>query len=413
MTTFIKKAEEILKKQKWEKNIKKYIKNLKDNTEKKYILETYQYHKKFPTQIIYENIDFFRCKLDDDNQITKQIESKLQRSYTNLNIHEIIDFQIATINIPLFDNKFFIIYAWLTFWNQKKLYDIYDIDKNKVWQIVLKNPKHKNIAKNVICSLELSWLFFKCYNDYFFSFLEYFKIDIHKNNILKRLDYCIDLKGIEIPELLNYIKPVYKKSKSVVWLTQTDKRKLNEIFTDLKYWKTETFINFFNSYNDLKIYDKILDLVDNHMKRKVNWKNPYQDYIDSDLPITRIELKKKWEAFANIQDNSIEYILNNIQAMFYDYLKKYFFIDLSLYEWENISLNWKKNFLAKQEKQKKILHSYQMAQAYLNNIKEYDGEDNLYKFLFKLYPKIENINSLDLLDEFDVSDFFSWITDNL
>lgn len=413
MTKFIKKAQEILENEKWEKNIKNYIKNLKDNTEKKYLLETYQYHKKYPTSIIYENFDFFRCKLKDNNKKLEQINNNLQNIYTNLNIYQMIDFHLWTSNIPLFDNQFFIIYAWLTFWNQKKLYDIYDIDKNKVWQIIIKNPKHRNIAKNVINSLELSWLFFKSYSEYFYPFLQYFNIDIQEQNIIKRLDYCIDLKWVEIPELLNFIKPVFKKSKSVVWLTHSDKKKLNTLFTDLKYWKTETFINYFNCLNDLKIYDKILDLVDNYMKRKVNWKNPYQDYINSDLPITRIELKKKWEAFANIQDNSIEYILNNIQAMFYDYLKKYFYIDLSLYEWENISLNWKKNYLAKQEKQKKILHSYQMAQAYLNNIKEYDWENNLYKFLFTLYPEIEKIKSLDFLTDVDISDYFSWISETL
>lgn len=406
MIPFRKRAENILSKFKTDEEIQKYRENLHKKIQEKYLIETYFFSKQYNIKIIYQNIDFIRIKLLDDNFLLK-IEDKLKVVYTYQDIFENKTDFTKLQNISLFDNKFFIFFSWLTFWNQKLLYDIYDYDKNKIWQIVIKNPKHRKIWKNVINSLELSWLFFKCYEDYFFSFLEYFKIDLHQKDILKRLDYCIDIKWIEVPEILNFIKPVYKKSKSVNWLTHTDKKKMSELTTDLKFWRTETFINFFNSLNDLKIYDKILDLVDNYMKRKVDWKNPYQDYLDSDLPILRIELKKKWEAFANIEDNSIEFILDHIQELFFDYLKRYFYIDFSLYENEDsISLNWKKIYLAKQEKQKKILHSFIMAQAYLKNIEDYTSKNELYKFLLELYPDIpEKANSLELLDEFDVYDY--------
>ena len=401
MLNFTKKAYDILKKFKSEKDKQEYLQKLKKNTHEKYLIDTTFFSQKHDIKIIYSNIDFIRIKLIDDDSLN-YIQNTLKTVY---NYQDILlnntDFTKLQ-NISLFDKKFFIFYSWLTFWNQKKLFDIYDIDKNKIWQIVIKNSDHRKIWKNVINSLELSWLFFKCYESYFYNFIEYFKIDTFQKDILKRVDYCIDVKGIEVQEITQYLKEVYKKSKNVNWLTHSDKKKLWEINTDLKYWKTETFINFFNSLNDLKIYDKVLDLVDNYMKRKVNWKNPYGDYIDSDLPITRIELKKKWESFSNIQDNSIDFILDHIQEFFYDYLKRYFFIDLSLYKNEDsISLNWKKIYLAKQEKQKKILHSFIMAKAYLKNIEEYTSKKELYKFLFELYPEINTINPLDLLDEFE------------
>lgn len=86
---------------------------------------------------------------------------------------------------------------------------------------------------------------------------------------------------------------------------------------------------------------------------------------------------------------------------FFDYLLRYFFIDLSVYSWIDKSLNWKKIFLAKEIKSQKLYHSLQMFLSYWEKIKEMLWENDFYKIIYKNWPKLENINFLDLLDDFE------------
>lgn len=325
------------------KNIdEKLSKSRLTNLQKNRLENTKKFLKKFWLQIVYKNIDFIVLKLLQKNYNAEKIENEILRVYS---YNDLLDNSINLENLPntlkLFD-KFILCFSWLAFSEQKKIYNIYDIEKNKIWQLTLKNSKKLKWNVNVIDSLELSWLFFKCYSEHYKNFINYFWISEEKNWILKRLDYCIDLKWIEVFELLEYIKPNHKNSKSVNSLTGTDLKILKENNVDIKKWRKETYKNFISSHNDLKIYDKILDILENYFKRKVNWQNPYKDYIDSDLPITRIELKKK--KFDNLANNSLKFVFQNIEALFFDYLLRYFDVDLSVLIWQNIALNWKKKY---------------------------------------------------------------------
>lgn len=387
MNVVLKNIQEKIKKNK----LTKIQKNLLKNTEK--------FCKKYDVKIIYQNIDFINVKILEKNKNLKIIEENIKTVYPYWDlIHEKIEMKKLYNNLVLFD-KFILVFSWFAFSNQKKIYNIYDEDKNKIWQITLKNQIKLKSNNNVIDSLELSWLFFKCYESYFLEFLEYFWISLEKNWILKRLDYCIDIQWLEVFEFQDYLKDLQRKSKIVNWLTATELRQLKENNISIKYWKKEIYINFISEHNDLKIYDKILDILENYLKRKVNGKNPYQDYLDSDLPIVRIELKKK--KFKNLTDNSINWVFQNIESLFFDYLKRYFDIDLSMYVWVDKTLNWKKIFLAKEEKSKKLFHSLNMFLAYWRNLQEMLWENEFYKILFKNYPKIESIKELQLLDEFE------------
>lgn len=387
MNVVLKNIQEKIKKNK----LTKIQKNLLKNTEK--------FCKKYDVKIIYQNIDFINVKILEKNKNLKIIEENIKTVYPYWDLLDSkIEMKKLYNNLVLFD-KFILIFSWFAFSNQKKIYSIYDEDKNKIWQITLKNQIKLKSNNNVIDSLELSWLFFKCYESYFLEFLEYFWISLEKNWILKRLDYCIDIQWLEVFEFQDYLKDLQRKSKIVNWLTATELRQLKENNITIKYWKKEIYINFMSEHNDLKIYDKILDILENYLKRKVNEKNPYQDYLDSDLPIVRIELKKK--KFKNLTDNSINWVFQNIEALFFDYLKRYFDIDLSMYLWVDKTLNWKKIFLAKEEKSKKLFHSLTMFLAYWRNLQEMLWENEFYKILFKNYPKIESVKELQLLDEFE------------
>lgn len=388
---------------------KKIKKNRLTVLQKNRLENTKKFIQKFSINIIYKNIDFIVLKILEKNNNVKNIENQLVKIYWyNDVLDKNIDITSLLNTINLFD-KFIIVYSWLAFSEQKKIYNIYDFEKNKIWQLTLKNINKLKSNNNVIDSLELSWLFFKCYNNYYNKFLNYFSISENHNWVLKRLDYCIDIKWIEVYEILNYIKDNYRNSKNVNWLTWSDLKILKENNTDIQKWRQVTYKNFISTHNDLKIYDKILDILDNYKNRKVNWKNPYQDYLDSDFPITRIELKKK--KFNNLTDNSLKFVFQNIEALFFDYLLRYFEIDLSLFVWQDITLNWKKIFLAKEQKSKKLFHSINMLLAYAKNIEEMIWENELFKILYKNYPNLASINEFDLLDEFEIHDFLSDLID--
>lgn len=390
MNIVLKSIDEILQQKKFTKVQKKILENTK------------KFSKKNDIKIIYKNIDFLVLKLETKNINLKNIEQNIKKVYP---YNELLETKIWIEKIyntlKIFD-KFVLINAWLAFSEQKKLYNIYDFDKNKIWQLTLINKEKLKSNNNVINSLELSWLFFKCYDEYLDNFLTYFWINCEKQNIIKRLDYCVDFKWIEVFQFQEYLKDLQKKSKIVNWLTATDIKELKENNINIKHWRQEIYMNFISNHNDLKIYDKILDILQNYMKRKVNWENPYRDYLESDFPITRIELKKK--KFNNLRDNSIKWVFQNIEALFFDYLKRYFIVDLSFYNWINKTLNWKKIFLAKEEKTKKFFHSLNMFLAYWKNLEEMLWETEFYKLLYKNYPKLESLKELELLDNFEIYD---------
>lgn len=409
-----------------EKKVKKNRKNILQNT--------INFSKNHDIKLLDFRIDFLTLKIQKSYSIILNIENNLLKIYDIDDIKNISDLNLLTNKLILF-NKYYVLFTWYAFWEQKKIYSILDIDKNKIWQIILKNDLIQKKNKNVLNYLEFKWLFFKCHSDDLNLFLDYFSINKNQMKIVSRLDYCLDILWIEVHILLQYLKELWKYRKNVNALTATDKRKIynssdipDKIKTklknkkdlskkdydiiinsniDIKYWIQTTYTDYKSSHNDFKVYDKILDILDNYLKRKVNWVNPYQSYIDSELPITRIEVKKK--KFDDLTDSSLFWLQDNIQKLFFDHISRYLNIDLSLYIWTDISLNWKKIFLAKEKKQKSLYHSMIMARAYLENIKLLSDEDNLYKFIYESYPELENIKPLDLMSVLDVSDLFIWI----
>lgn len=364
----------------------------------KNIVKTHLFSKKNNINICYKKIDFLKIKLlKEDNYNLRNIEFQLIHPTISQDIY---NSEIKEVkNKKILFEKFFVVYAWLVYGNQKKLYDIYDFDKNKIWQIVLKNEVPTKSNKNVIDSIEFSWLFFKCYEKYLDHFLKYFRISKNRQDLVKRLDYCIDIEWLEVFQLIAYIKELHRKTKNIYGLSATDIKAISHNSTNIKYWKQEIYVNFFSAHNDLKIYDKILDILQNYRNRKVDGKNPYQSYLDSDNPIIRIELKKK--KFQNLRDNSINWVLDNIQALFFDYLLKYFEVDFSYYVWKDLTLNWKQIFLAKEEKEKSLFHAYTMAKAYLWTIEDFVWEDWLQHFMHEISPSIVEKNHSYFQDELD------------
>lgn len=364
--------------------------------------------KKQDISLFYKSIDFLTLKIKEKNLNISEIEEKLYLPQNSFDVYQWVKQKIDILY------KFFLVFQWLVFWNKKKIYDLYDQDLNKLWQLTLKNENIKNIPKNVIDSLELSSLFFSSYRSSLYDILKYFKISSNEQWVVKRIDYCVDFKWLEVFQFTEkYLKEIHKKNKEYIWLTWLDKKKLNEWHTELNYWKVTTYLRYFTEKNTLRIYDKVLDCVDNDLKRKVNWENPYKKYIDSDLPILRIEIQKKSQSLKHLKNNSLNFLIENIDSLFWDYLKRYFeekFFDL---DFDYNSINWKQLHLAKQEKDKRIWHIYKMARAYLKSIQQIEWEKQLHRFIYDEYPELDNIKMFDLLDPFEIQDYYSWINETL
>lgn len=406
----------------WEE-YKKFSKKKKKTSRELRVEKTYFLTKKQTLNIIYQNIDFLTLKIKEKKEIHFELESKLQHvtldseikswAYTNTTFdNKPLLFQ-ENISIKLFD-YFLITFSWYAFNNQKKIYSIYDYDLNKIWQITLLNEIAIRWNNNVINSLELKGLFFKSYKNYLNQFLEYFWFSLTDTEVVKRLDYCIDVEWVEVFELQEYLQNKHKKIKSEIIesLTWLEKREyLKWIIKKIKLWRQETFINLPWSRQDLKIYDKVLDLLQDRMlRRKVKWVNPYLDYYKSKTPITRIELKKKPDSFRDLDKSWLKdlwYILDNANSYFYDSLKKYFEVDFSLITNEEIkTIDRTKNTLAQEKKEENLKHSLNMAKAYLEKLELLLWKKWLFKFIIELYPDFENTNLLDLVSKKEIENFF-------
>lgn len=412
MINIVKEAKKILWKIEW-KNHEEKLQKIKPKSQDYYIINTAELLNKHKLQIYYENIDWLTAEIKSNNQNIVDITTQLLTTYNHKRDIEKTEKHIEFFKYKKILDKFYLLNLWAIFGWQLQVYWIYDIDKNKIWSFVYKNPVIQKNNYNAFTYVELTWLFFKCYPKYLDLMLEHFGVDRESNWILKRLDYCVDFIWIEVPEILDFLCDVHKKQKiqDYNWLTKSDLEKLKEWNKSMKFWKTETWRKFTNNSNSLVIYDKWLDIVQNYLKRQIEWKNPYQDYIDSENSITRIELKKTTSAFAKIQDNSINTMFTRIRPLYFDYLKRYFICDFSLLTWQKISLNGQKINLAKQQKEINILHSLNMAKTYLKNIDIVLWRKALFKFIFELYPDIEQTSSLDVMDEFDAYDFIQKLFD--
>jgi len=368
-------------------------------------------------RIFHKTIDFLKVKITKD--LYAYFEDSSPIVYNNMTFLD-LDLKYYS-GLCLFDTFYIINFGKI--WTSKHRFDIVDVDKNKVWNIIYAIREYKSN----ISYIEFSWYFFKSTDTGFIvpssplwlasrynhldSFLNLLKVGLNDNKLIKRIDYNIDIIGLECFQVLKLLKEDkdYKNS-TVFWLTAFDKIKLNQNKGILSHWEVATGYTIKGAYNNLIIYDKILDILENYFKRLSNWVNLYQSYLDSKEPITRIEVQKKWESFYHINDSSLSYFFNNIESLFFDYLIQFFVLDLrNISEVKIPSLNWKSNFLAKKKKGLKFLHSLNMFKAYANNLKLLVWDDGFNKIVLESYPLLQNKTILDYENYIDTSDLFYWI----
>lgn len=305
--------------------------------------------------VYYENFDFLTIRLPEWLHILNIL------NWLCSNSHEYnLDFWFK---ITFFD--------WW-FWKQLKYYKIIDKQNNIICNIKIKQHTDKK-NKNVYSAIEFDWLFFKSYFKYFDYILTLFDIDRNKNNIVKRIDYCIDFWNIEVKDFVKYYKNKFKKEYAV-WI-----------------WNELTYKNIKLDRHELVLYNKKLDILDkNKHKTKVNWKYIYKQYIKEDFPITRLEYRKKSRALRELTNNSINFLFNYSKQYALDYFNKFYDLDIiEIYKetsiFNRLERPKREDILVSWITNKKLDLYLSMASAYLDNYSAISTEKIVFQKLYDKY----------------------------
>ncbi len=305
--------------------------------------------------VYYENIDFLTVRLPDWLEILKTLNGLCENS------HEII----LNFNFKI------IFFDWW-FWKQLKYYKLLDNENNEICNIKVKQKTNKK-NKNVFHAIEFNWIFFNAYYDYFDYILSIFDIDRNKNDIVKRIDYCIDWWNLEVKDFIKYYKNKMKKEYRV-WI-----------------WNELTYKNIKLDRHELVLYNKKLDILEkNTHKTKANWELIYKHYITQDFPITRLEYRKKSRAIRELTNNSINALFKYSKQYCLDYFNKFYDLDIiEIYKetstFERFKRPERKDVLVKTITNKKIHQYLSMASAYMDNYTSIKTESLFFEKLYEKY----------------------------
>lgn len=318
------------------------------------IQNTNDFLKKNPF-VYYENIDYLTLKLREDLDILKTL------NWLCHNSHEYY-----------LDNDFKIIFTDWGYWKQLKYYKIVDSYLNEVCNIKIKQPTEKK-NRNVYSAIEFNWIFFKSYYEYLDYILSLFSMDREKQNIVKRIDYCIDWWNVEVKDFIKYYKNKQKKDYWV-WV-----------------WKELTYKNIKLDRHELVLYNKKLDILEKGKhKTQANWEYIYRQYIKEDFPITRLEYRKKSRALRELTDNSINALFNYCKQYTLDYFNKFYDLDIIEIYTETSSFSRldrpkRKDKLVTNITNKKIGLYLSMANAYMDNYTSIKSEKHFFQKLYEKY----------------------------
>lgn len=260
------------------------------------ILNTSKFLETFPELcLFYENIDFLTVRLG----VSETLET--------------LNWLVENSDIFPLDFWFKIQFFGLVAGSQLKVLHILDEQNNLIAYIHIKQPSTKK-NRNFFSDIEFVGLFWVFYQEYFPYFLELFAIDPTKNKIVSRIDYCFDILGLTVADLIPYTKTKYKKSHII------------------RYGDTPTYTNTKVKRHELCLYDKKLDILEkNKHKLKDNSdKLPFRKYIRETSPITRIEFRKKSEAINELVDSSINWLLQYIRQQACDYFSSLYDLDFQV-----------------------------------------------------------------------------------
>lgn len=192
------------------------------------------------------------------------------------------------------------------------IYWVYDRWNKKLWQIkqfYQEDKSHKNV-------LELRGLFCHFHEQDTQDILEVVGLENQYSKQILHIDYCIDVLDYSVEEVVEAIKS--EKEYKIKLIKEK--------------WKIEYYC-IKTSKTEIKIYNKIQDILDNHKNEQ-----RYKDYILLNRAVTRIEVAFK--DTNNWGNRTYWAILKKIEWLFCDMLNKTLAINSGLWasfkKWINV-----------------------------------------------------------------------------
>lgn len=311
---------------------------------------------------LYNNIDWIDLRVSDSNPVLEVFRGLSVNSSSFS-----FDFGWFTAE-----------YRWFVQWDSLICIDFLDINAKKVGQLLYKVFSDRKKNKNMPSKISFDGVFFTFYNHYFQDFLDFFWIKKTDQNLLLRVDYCVDLCGVSVDTLyrkyrclpktrcLSVPKPIYATDTGLV-TTYT--------------YKTDT--------NDIQIYDKKLDILMKWKYKLKNevWDTPWNDYLKIESPISRIEVRWNAHSWYTKKNASIEWLESSGLQLCIDYIKNFYQLDLSVffqdYDPKNIKL--KKDVVNAPILEHKKMYALRMFKAYAKSCEEFFGFETLQEEFYELF----------------------------
>lgn len=210
------------------------------------------------------------------------------------------------------NNEIFIPEYFWKIW-EREIYNIIDNRWINICQVRIR-VEFKKQNKNMYSNIDFKWEFFYFYyKEFFVELCNLFRIDLNKRGILKRIDWCFDCINASVLDF--EIKKGKKKNYFNI------KNKENILESIKKMWFAEFEEDFELSwrkwkgeYYDLVIYNKRLDIYENHKKFEDIKQIYFWHYLyNYSAYITRIEYSKKAKWLYNKVNNSFYEVLECIE----------------------------------------------------------------------------------------------------
>lgn len=284
-------------------------------------------------------------------------------------------------------------------------------------------PVEGKKSKNVSSDVEFVGLFWTAYEHFFEDFCDFFGIDVLQKNLCKRIDYCVDVSGIHSHDLLKlaYDKREVESQGELLKLSKAKRKKLKPA----KIHALGGFVTwrkFKGSTNDLVIYDKRLDVLDKKkytivsvaMMEGLEADRPYKRYLDGDVPITRVEFRKRANSFRDLADNSIASVFKHVEQQMADFFGKHvdfdmqtFLSDCATFERHDSPVDDSEiiDHLSNGEIEKKAARYASLVFTHAKNLTDLKSETFLFRKLLSTYGQ----RLVDFVHEYEEADaFLEW-----
>ena len=167
---------------------------------------------KYRAKIYYENVDF----------LTVRMTTNPNTGFPVAPISQFLYWLVENSDTCLLDFGFKIKYYGLVCGSRVRAYHILDKDTNEIAQIHVVPPSTKK-DRTYFTDIEFKGTFFTAYFAHFEYFCSLCGISPTQQNIVSRIDYCIDIDGLKVGDILEFSKEskMQKQQRIEYWTEAT------------------------------------------------------------------------------------------------------------------------------------------------------------------------------------------------